>query len=226
MARPNCRWVTGAPSKVKGWRAKYAFVRVPKNFPLKRKWAMDECLRDRAPNLNDEKEGHARALRGVPSQDAKFKKLMSDAYLRKASLLFHSGSLVVDDEGEANEEDNGPNGHESYTPMGGGSAASLSKGDEEEEGDGDHNPSPCREMSSRGRGDHPLSSNRMMKWKGAERRSGFVLPDPWILDIPTTMIPLPPISWRPILSHPPMMPSLRIWVSICGVPSSQNLLQG
>src|SRR5438045_6373716 len=115
---------------------------MPKDLPLKRTWDTDGCLRNHAPKLNEEKEGHARALRGVPSQDAKFKKLMSDDSLRKAGLLPCSEPLVVDDEGEVNEEDDDLSGHESDTPMDGESAASPSKGNEEEEGDDKHDPSP------------------------------------------------------------------------------------
>ena len=37
VARPNCRLIMDAPSKVKGWKVKYIFVRVPEGFPLRRK---------------------------------------------------------------------------------------------------------------------------------------------------------------------------------------------
>src|SRR5438045_7873388 len=98
-----------------------------------------------------EKEGYVRALRGVPPQDAKFKRLMSDVCLRKAGLLFRFGSLVVDDEDDVNNEDDDLDGHESDTSMDGDSVASLSEGGEEGEGDDDHDPSPCRRVSSGGR---------------------------------------------------------------------------
>jgi len=58
VARPHCKLVLDAPSKVKGWKKKYVFVRVPQDFPLKRRWVIDGGVRDRAPTSSEEIEGY------------------------------------------------------------------------------------------------------------------------------------------------------------------------
>src|SRR4051812_20894151 len=62
--------------------------------------------------------------------------------------------------------------------MGGRSAASPSKGDEEEEGDDDHSPSPCREMSSRCKSDHPPVFQSNVEAEGSETSALFQPPYP------------------------------------------------
>src|SRR5436190_22179706 len=103
---------------------------------------------------------------------------MGDACLRKAELLFHFGCLVVDNEDDASQEGEGLGGHESDTPMDGGSAASLSEEDEEGEDKDEQGPSPCQRVSSGRRGDHPPVFQSNEEGEGSATSTLFQPPYP------------------------------------------------
>ena len=59
-ARPNCKFVLDLPSKMKGWKERYVFMRVPDDFLLGGTWV--ENFRDPAPNLSEGKMKLVNAL--------------------------------------------------------------------------------------------------------------------------------------------------------------------
>src|SRR4051812_1708666 len=132
-ARPNCKLVLDLPSKMKGWKERYVFMRVPDDFLLRGTWVKN--FRDPAPNFSEGKLKLVNALRLVPPYNAKFKKLMSIESLVAAGLRpplkNRSGDVARgENEGVDNQDDLEPG-----MPDVNDQVSSPSRGDEFEEGD-------------------------------------------------------------------------------------------
>src|SRR4051812_19630283 len=104
--------------------------------------------------------------------NAKFKKLMGVDSLQKVGLCPRSVALIFDEEDEANDENDDPDGLESDVPMGKESTIFPSKGNEDEEMGDDHDSLPQQRTFSRGGGSHPPVFQTNDEVEG--RRSGSV----------------------------------------------------